>query len=593
MLRVKNAVPKQRLYVYTWVVALTMFILVARFFQLQIYQATEYKTKADSNRIKAVKINAPRGLILDRNGNILVDNKPTYVLSCIPNEIKDKKKLFSSISDITGIDSILLKTNYKKYYRSRFSPTRLAKDLTFHQISLIEEHKLELQGLQITQFPERYYPTQISGTHFLGYVNEVNLNIYNSISQKEFYELGDIIGWHGIEKEYENILRGKRGVKYLEVDAYGREIGKVDEYETIYPIPGEDLTLTIDMNLQYLLESLMEEYRGIALVSNPLNGDIISYVSSPSHPPDLFTGAVTAETWNEILGNPDRPLVDRITTGQYPPGSTLKMVTALKLIEDKLIDPYWTTNCTGEYFFGDRTFGCWNEDGHGEINLKEAIAQSCNIYFYQVIQKLSLTAWSETCAEFGFGIATGIDLSNEKQGLNPTKDYMNERYGRWGWSKGSMLNMVIGQGDILVTPLQMLSYINTIATKGKSSRLHLVKNDIQPSQITPSFKSSTWNKIESYMHEVITGKKGTGKAADPRIPNVKIFGKTGTAENPHGEPHAWFIGYGKNNSNLISVVVLIENGGHGGETAAPIAKQVFKYIFQNDQAILTTHDKIG
>ena len=464
MLKTKNVIPKQRLIIFTIVVVIAFITLISRFFQIQVYQHNTYQTKAEANRIKAVTRNAPRGLIIDRNGKILVDNYPTYVLSCIPIEIEDKNALIKLISKLTGLDSLFLRQNYSKYYRNRFSPTRLAKDLSFQHISVLEEHKSELHGIQITQFPERYYPTQISGTHFLGYVNEVNQNIRGKISDKKQYELGDLIGWHGLEKEYEPELRGEKGVKYIEVDAFGREVGNVDEYKDIPPKPGNNLKLTIDAKLQLLLEGLMSNYQGVAIVSNPKNGDILSYVSSPSHAPDLFTGSVSSETWSNILNNPGRPLVDRVSSGLYPPGSTLKMITALSLLDKKLIDPKWATTCTGSYFYGDRTFRCWNENGHGEVDLRKAIAQSCNIYFYKVVQRLTLTEWSETCKQFGFGKKTGIDLPIEKTGVVPTKDYMNNRYGRWGWSKGAMLNLTIGQGDVLVTPLQMLHYINKIAT---------------------------------------------------------------------------------------------------------------------------------
>jgi len=579
MLKTKNVIPKQRLIIFTIVVVIAFITLISRFFQIQVYQHNTYQTKAEANRIKAVTRNAPRGLIIDRNGKILVDNYPTYVLSCIPIEIEDKNALIKLISKLTGLDSLFLRQNYSKYYRNRFSPTRLAKDLSFQHISVLEEHKSELHGIQITQFPERYYPTQISGTHFLGYVNEVNQNIRGKISDKKQYELGDLIGWHGLEKEYEPELRGEKGVKYIEVDAFGREVGNVDEYKDIPPKPGNNLKLTIDAKLQLLLEGLMSNYQGVAIVSNPKNGDILSYVSSPSHAPDLFTGSVSSETWSNILNNPGRPLVDRVSSGLYPPGSTLKMITALSLLDKKLIDPKWATTCTGSYFYGDRTFRCWNENGHGEVDLRKAIAQSCNIYFYKVVQRLTLTEWSETCKQFGFGKKTGIDLPIEKTGVVPTKDYMNNRYGRWGWSKGAMLNLTIGQGDVLVTPLQMLHYINQIATHGNANLLHLVQKKSEKPSHRPAFSSKTWKKIERYLTEVVYDNKGTGKAANPNIKNVIISGKTGTAENPHGEPHAWFVGFGKKENDIISMVILIENGGHGGETAAPIAREVFSSHF--------------
>lgn len=579
MLKTKNVIPKQRLIIFTIVVVIAFITLISRFFQIQVYQHNTYQTKAEANRIKAVTRNAPRGLIIDRNGKILVDNYPTYVLSCIPIEIEDKNALIKLISKLTGLDSLFLRQNYSKYYRNRFSPTRLAKDLSFQHISVLEEHKSELHGIQITQFPERYYPTQISGTHFLGYVNEVNQNIRGKISDKKQYELGDLIGWHGLEKEYEPELRGEKGVKYIEVDAFGREVGNVDEYKDIPPKPGNNLKLTIDAKLQLLLEGLMSNYQGVAIVSNPKNGDILSYVSSPSHAPDLFTGSVSSETWSNILNNPGRPLVDRVSSGLYPPGSTLKMITALSLLDKKLIDPKWATTCTGSYFYGDRTFRCWNENGHGEVDLRKAIAQSCNIYFYKVVQRLTLTEWSETCKQFGFGKKTGIDLPIEKTGVVPTKDYMNNRYGRWGWSKGAMLNLTIGQGDVLVTPLQMLHYINQIATHGNANLLHLVQKKSEKPSRRPAFSSKTWKKIERYLTAVVYDNKGTGKAANPNIKNVIISGKTGTAENPHGEPHAWFVGFGKKENDIISMVILIENGGHGGETAAPIAREVFSSHF--------------
>lgn len=588
MLKAKNLIPKQRLIVFTIVVVISFITLIGRFFQIQVYQHNIYQTKAEANRIKAVTRNAPRGLIIDRNGKILVDNYPTYVLSCIPIEIEDKDALIKLISKLTGLDSLFLRQNYSKYYRNRFSPTRLAKDLSFQHISVLEEHKSELHGIQITQFPERYYPTQISGTHFLGYVNEVNQNIRGKISGKKQYELGDLIGWHGLEKEYEPELRGDKGVKYIEVDAFGREVGNVDEYKDIPPNPGDNLKLTIDAKLQLLLEGLMSTYQGVAIVSNPKNGDILSYVSSPSHAPDLFTGSVSSETWSNILNNPGRPLVDRVSSGLYPPGSTLKMITALSLLDKKLIDPKWATTCTGSYFYGDRTFRCWNENGHGEVDLRKAIAQSCNVYFYKVVQRLTLTEWSETCKQFGFGKKTGIDLPMEKTGVIPTSDYMNARYGRWGWSKGVMLNVAIGQGDVLVTPLQMLHYINQIATHGNANLLHLVHKKPEEPSRRPVFSSKTWKRIERYLTAVVYDNKGTGKAANPNIKNVIISGKTGTAENPHGEPHAWFVGYGKKENDIVSVAILIENGGHGGETAAPIAREAFRSHFNNSALNIET-----
>lgn len=580
MLKTVNQIPKPRLYTAYCTIILVILILIVRFFQIQILKYETFSKKSDINRIRAISLSAPRGLILDRNGTILVDNYPTFILNAIPGEIQDKDDSFMKISECTGLDINVLLNNYRKYYRSRFVPVRLAKDLTLKQISILEEHRLDLTGIHYDQFPERVFPSNLRGSHFLGYVKEVNREIYEKVEKKHLYELGDLIGWQGLEKTYEDELQGHKGGKYLEVNAFGQVMGTVAERMGERPVPGNNLFLTIDAGLQEFLEKMMLGKRGIIIVSNAANGDILAYVSAPDYPPDFFTGMTTKEDWNKILTNPDRPLMDRNSGGLYPPGSTFKMITLLALANVGKLNTNFTTTCTGEYAFGDRVFRCWNEYGHGKVDLRKALAESCNIYFYNIVQALTINEWAKVATAFGFGEKIGIDLPSEQKGNIPTREYMNSRYGRYGWSKGAMLNLALGQGDIAVTPLQMAQYVNILATRGNTKKMHFKMNKSEPLNHVPHFKDATWKLIEQLMEAVINDKGGSGKLANPNIDGLVIAGKTGTAQNPHGHDHAWFVGYGKKGEQVVSVTVLIENAGHGGKIAAPIARAAFEYAFQ-------------
>ena len=583
MLKAANLIPQKRLLVVSGVVIMLMLSLVIRFFYLQVYFYEKYKQKAEVNRIRAIPLNAPRGLILDRNGEIIVDNYPTYVLTVIPGEMVNKSKNFQIIRQCTGIDSIILESNYKKYYRGRFLPSRLAKDLTFDQLSRIEEHKSELTGINYSQFPERYYSGKINASHLLGYVKEVDQTLLKNLDVEGNYLYGDLIGWRGLEKKYEKHLRGEKGVLFVDVDAFGREMGHSIDYQKVIPVPGNDLQTSLLIPLQKMLEELLEGKQGVVLVSSPKTGAMLAMVSKPDYSPDLFTGTTTIEEWQNIISNTGKPLLNRMTHGLYPPGSTLKMITAMALMEKGKINYSELINCNGVYELGNRQFRCWKEGGHGSMNLEQAVAQSCNIYFYTIVQRLTLDEWAVACKTFAFGELTGIDLSSEAKGIVPNSSYMNKLYGRWGWSKGHLLNLSLGQGELIVTPLQMVQYINILAMKGKAPRLHVVEGAITKEKSINYYSQNTWNRMEKFMQNVITSVYGTGKRANPNITGLTIAGKTGTAQNPHGEPHAWFVGYGEKNNELVSVIVLIENGGHGGEAAAPIAGRVFKFLFSTKE----------
>jgi len=329
----------------------------------------------------------------------------------------------------------------------------------------------------------------------------------------------------------------------------------------------------------------MEGSRGVILVGIPETGEILGAVSAPDFKPDLFTGLMLEDEWQNILKHPDKPLINRFSQGLYPPGSIVKMITAITLLNNQEFDPEVKQICEGSYQFGDRVFGCWSNQGHGEMNLTSAMLNSCDVYFYKTTHYLDLDILSKTFRKFGFGQPSQIDISGESSGLVPTASFMNKRYGRYGWSKGALLNISIGQGELLVTPIQVFNYVNLLATRGIAQTPHFVRVDQLPKNIHPKLESNIWDRIVSDMRAVIVDEHGTGKSAQPNVPGFKVFGKTGTAENSHGESHAWFLGWAEHYDKKYSIVVLVENGGSGGTIAAPIAHQVFSHIINyNDLA---------
>ena len=578
MLKADNIASIQQYLLAVGIAVCLILVLIVRFFQLQILDYDQYSKKANTNRIRKVTTSAPRGLILDRNGQILVDNLPTYIINAVPGELPDKTSTLSLISKTIGVDSASLHKNYKKYYRGRFIPTRLAKDLTFSQVSRLEENRLNLKGVYYQKFPERYFPSKVRASHILGYVKEVDKQIRESLTNPSEYEFGDIIGWSGLEKSYEGYLKGSHGVQFYQVDAFGREVGYVDDFPPINPEPGRNIITTIDINIQYVLEEIMKGERGVVIVGIPESGEILGVVSKPDFPPDLFTGRILERDWNVVSNNPNKPLLNRFNQGLYPPGSIVKMITEVALLENEDFDPHALLTCEGSYQYGDRVFGCWADEGHGNVDLTSAILQSCDIYFYRTIQYYELDRLAQYFRLFGFGEITGIDIGREYKGTIPNTAYMNKRYGRFGWSKGSLLNFCIGQGEILVTPIQVFNYTNLLATKGSANSPHLVSSIKKEPKSEISLAPQIWDRIIFDMGQVVSHAKGTGKNADPAIQGVEVYGKTGTAENPHGEDHAWFIGWAQYEERKFSIVVLLENSGSGGAVAAPVAKNVFDKI---------------
>lgn len=588
MLKIDNKADIFHYRTLLFILTISIFTLLSRYFYLQIIEHERYFSKSQVNSIKAQATYAPRGLILDRNSEVLVQNYPTYILTVTPYQLNDKEKQFSIISDITNIPLEKINQRYKKFYQGRFLPTIIAKNLTFSDISQIEERRLELSGFQYERFDERLYSDVLKDAHILGYLRELDRESVSSLDKSKLYRAGELVGWQGLEKQYEDELRYSKGVEYIEVDTYGREINKANR-NSIPAFPGNDLFITIDARLQDYSKKLLNDQKGVILVSNVHTGEILSMVSNPSYNLDIYRGETNDNDWKDLLNNSNKPIINRSISGLYPPGSSFKLITAFNLIENGLLDPEDNLMCDGSYTppGSSNTFNCWKEDGHGLVDLNKAIAQSCNVYFYETVQLIKLKDWTDTAKVFGFNEETEIDLPNELIGQIPDKEFFTETYGRWGWSeRGVLLNLTLGQGDILVTPLQSLRYINHIASKGKNTaklKLNLNKEIDFYEEIKLS--NQTWNRVYSGLFDVVNSDGGSGWRARQNS-EVKLFGKTSTAENPHGEPHAWFNGFFELNNQKFSIVVLVENGGGGGAVASPIAGKIVSFFIENSIEIV-------
>lgn len=589
MLKIDNKADIFHYRTLLFVLFVSIFTLLSRYFFLQIIEHERYFSKSQVNSVKAQATYAPRGLILDRNGEVLVENYPTYILTVTPYQLDSKEEQFSIISDITNISIEDINQRYEKFYQGRFLPTVIAKNLTFSEISQIEERRLELSGFQYKRFDERFYRDALDDAHILGYLREIDRESLSSLDKSRFYRAGELVGWQGLEKQYENELRYSKGVEYIEVDTYGREISRIND-NSVPAFPGNDLFITIDARLQEYSKSLLNDQKGVILVSNVDTGEILSMVSNPSYSMDIYRGETNENEWKNLLSDASKPIINRTISGLYPPGSSFKLITAFNLIENGLLDPEDNLMCDGSYTppGSSRAFKCWKEDGHGLVDLNKAIAQSCNVYFYETVQLTNLKDWTETAKIFGFNEETEIDLPNELIGQIPDKEFFIKTYGRWGWSeRGMLLNLTLGQGDILVTPLQTLRYINHIASKGKkTAKLKLNLNKEVDFYHDVELSNQTWDRVFNGLFDVVNSDGGSGWRARQNS-DIKLFGKTSTAENPHGDPHAWFNGFFELNNQKFSIVVLVENGGGGGAVASPIAGKIVSFITNNSVEIVS------
>lgn len=574
-----------RFILAVWV--LCCLVIAFRLFMLQVFSAPYYRKASIDNSVRIVPIKAQRGIIVDRYGEIIVQNRPSYAVYLVPHDVPDINETATKLAGMLGMDVDYLKGIISSGWRGRFQPIRLKRDVDFKTVSVLEEHSLNVPGIVFQVEPTRLYPDSGFGSHIYGYVGEIS---EKELQESTDYVKGDIIGKKGLEKHYNGYLRGRDGVLYLEVTAQGRVLGKYPEKEETTTVKGVTLTLNIDWEMQKLAEQILNQRgQGAIVVLDVNTGGVLTLASSPMFDANLFSGVVPQEKWSEIIADTTFPLLNRTIQGIYPPGSTMKAFTAaMALYFDKVEQEEQFDRCRGQKKFGNRIFKCWKPGGHGQLDLHKAIVQSCDIYFYQLGLACGMELWEQFMPMCRFGQLTGIDIPGEKAGISPSRKYFDERYGAGGWTKYLMNNLAIGQGEILVTPLQMVVLYAAIANGGTIYQPQVVKKIaganggdivIEPKQIG-SLPISDQQRL--FLVEALTGvvDEVGGTARVVKIPGIPVGGKTGTAQNPHGDDHAWFLCFAPVENPEISIAVLVENAGHGASVAAPLAKNLLEYYFK-------------
>ncbi|MGC9002527.1 MAG: penicillin-binding protein 2 [Dictyoglomus sp.] len=562
--------------IFKRIIELCLVIILLRFFYLQVYNKDFYVDLSQRNYLKSMVLPAPRGLIYDRNNNVLAENKIVYSVYLIPPYKFDKEKV-KNLAEILGLKMEDLQKIYSKI--SPYMPAYLLKrKLTPKEIILLEVSRDYLPSFTINMEFDRFYPYESIASHIIGYMGEVSKD---ELENEELdYSLGEKSGKYGLEASYEKILRGKKGFRGISLYAY-REKKIITAQKD--PIPGRSIVSTIDIELQKVAEEALGEEKGVVIVSNPWTGEILALVSHPSFDPNKFIEGFTKKEWEELIKNPDNPLNNRAISSLYPPGSIFKLVVALSALENNKVSSEDRFYCPGEYKIGKYTFRCWKKGGHGHLDFIEGIAQSCNVVFFNVGLRIGDKSIEDYAKRFFLDSKTGIDIPGELKGFIPSREWKMERL-REPWYPGDTLNLSIGQGYILVTPMEIHAMMSMIATEGILYKPHLVSKiigmDGKEEVINPevvgkvSISQNSWAVLKKGMKKVVD--EGTGLAT--RIPGVNISGKTGTAENPHGESHAWFSCFFPSENPQYVVTVFVEHGKSGGGRAAPIAKKVIEYI---------------
>ncbi len=553
------------------------FILVLRLWYLQVIKGQEYRIRSEHNRIRLREIPAYRGKIMDRNGIILVDNKPSYNLYLIPEEIKKVDDLLKKLSYMVKLDNIkeikekLL--NIKK--ACAFKPICIKRGLSFDEVAKIETNKLLLQGVVIRVEGKRNYIYGKLASHILGYIS------------------WDRKGKAGIEYKWDKFLSGIPGGMQIEVDATGRIVRVISKR---LPVAGDNVYLTIDKRLQQKAEQLLQGKSGAIVALNPKDGEVLAMASSPSFDPNRFVEGMDQKAWQKIINSKSHPLQNRAINGLYPPGSLFKVVVALAGLQERIISPDTVFICTGLFPYGNRTFKCWKKGGHGKVNLYKAIKESCDIYFYNLGKMLGAEKIAHYAKLFGLGQKTGIDIGNESKGLVPTPDWKFKRFGI-PWQGGETLSFAIGQSFLLVTPLQMAVLYSALFNGGilyQPAVTKLIKT--VDGKVVYRFKPRIKSKLnikKRYIDElkkaliaVVNKPHGTGQKA--KIKGITVAGKTGTAqlveekegEEPKIKEHAWFVGVAPAKDPKICVAAIIEHGGHGGSAAAPVVRELIEEYFK-------------
>ena len=582
----------KRFFIATLIILAVFFALVVRIWYLQIAKGSYFKQLSENNRIRVLDVPPSRGIIFDRNGIMLVSSRPSFNLYVIPDDVQDWGALKSRLSRLLKMEAEEIEQRYSDSKVGPLKPVPIKLDISRDELGLLETYKYLLPGIYIEVSPQRDYPLGVVAPHLIGYLSEITPKQIKSglFPQRR---MGDFIGQWGLEYQWQADLGGVKGGRYLEVDALGEEIRPLNYKESV---AGNNLITTLDWKLQQVAQEALKGKTGAVVALKPTTGEVLALASTPHFDPTTFSRRLSGKEWNALINDPLKPFQNRALQGQYPPGSTYKIVTALAALEERVITPTTSFYCNGALPFGNRVFHCWRKGGHGQVALHKAIVQSCDVYFYQVGQRVGVDRLAHYARLFGLGELTGISLPHEKKGLIPSSAWKLNRY-KIPWQPGETLSISIGQGYDLVTPLQMAVLTSAVANGGTVYRPQLVKRLVSPQGVVlrefppqriqqAKVSPESLTLVRQGLAGAVNEPGGTGGAS--RLPGIIAAGKTGTAQvvalgkkaiRGSSRDHAWFVAFAPLESPEIAVAVLVEHGGHGGEAAAPIARKLFAAYF--------------
>jgi penicillin-binding protein 2 len=577
-----------RLTVLQYIISALFSVLAVSFWVLQVVQHAEYKELAENNHQRTLALRAPRGLIFDRDGKVLVVNRGSYSISIVREHTKDMNRTVKLVSQVLGLEESAVRAIVDRHRREpTYRPITIVQDATLAQVAAVSARRLdfELPDVVVEQVPTRSYPGTMAA-HLFGYVGEVS---DKEVADDESLKSGDIVGQAGLEKVRNALLMGEDGAKRVVVNSVGREIRTLEEEE---PVEGKRVQLTLDADIQKAIEDGFDAIglNGAAVVLEPSTGGVLGFASRPAYDPNAFASGVDRSTWNALMSDPDRPLNDRAIQGRFSPGSTFKMAVGLAGLEEGIITPEFKVYCPGHANFYGHDFKCWrfSRGGHGSVDLRHAIQQSCDVYFYTVANMLGVDKINKWATLLGMGVKSEIDLPNEAQGLVPSTEWKREKM-KEKWYAGETISVGIGQGAVAVTPISMAVYMATLANGGTRVKPHLVKAvddgtgwkpfptpkplsviDIDPPKLQ-AIRDGLWMAVNE--------PGGTGGAA--KIPGHDVVGKTGTAQvisntgraaaqgktDRNLNDHGWFVFFAPRDNPQIAGVVFLEHGVHGGNAA--------------------------
>lgn len=587
-----------RIRIFGLLILLVFAFLTYRLWTLQILQGTRYTVMSEHNRIRLERIPAVRGMVFDRKDRLLIHSRPSFDVRYTPDDSQARETTLRRLANMVDGDG--------EHFMEAVQHTKgskgvtLVRDVDWPSVVAVETHRLDLPGVYVSVKARRSYLTDAMTAHVLGYLGEINTAQLQDLRRRG-YRRGDAIGQAGLEKRWERHLAGRSGGERVEVDATGRKVRVIDRLKAT---PGHNVVLTLDLDVQRVAYDALNGREGAIVALDVNSGAVLALVSTPSFDPNSFARGMTPDEWRQLMADNETPLHNRALQGHFPPGSTFKIVTALAALQEGVISPNRRLFCNGTYKVGNRTLRDWKKYGHGHIAMHEALVQSCDVYFYQLAQRLGVDKIARYARRFGLGAPTGIDLDGESPGLVPDRAWKRRRFGA-PWYPGETPLVAIGQGFLGVTPLQMASMMATVANGGTVYRPWFVKRVLSaegevmeeygPARTgTVDLRTENLAFVRKALLDVVHGRRGTGKRARSKI--VDIAGKTGTAQvvEMRGEAvksedlpyvvrdHAWFVAYAPAEAPEIAVATLVEHGGHGGATAAPITKQVIEAYFRSE-----------